>query len=93
MSNLWEHEGMEIVAEGLDEIFPHESYRPSIIFYDNGCGLRRWREANPDPGWMGTRYIVDRWVLLYVAILLAGGRFWRGFISLIHAVVVFVVFV
>ncbi|CAM9988231.1 unnamed protein product, partial [Ectocarpus sp. 4 AP-2014] len=60
MSNLWEHEGMEIVAEGLDEIFPRESYRSSIIFYDNGYSLRRWREANPDAGWMGTRYIVDR---------------------------------
>lgn len=63
MSDLLEHEGTETVIEGLDEIFPFESYRPTILFYDNACKLRRWRLLYPVVSWMGTRYLVDRQVV------------------------------
>lgn len=64
MADLLEHEGTETVIAGLDEIFPFEAYRPTILFYDNACKLRRWRILHPVVSWMGTRYIVDRQVIV-----------------------------
>lgn len=57
---LWNHEGMEIVVEGLDIIWGDPSTRPYILFYDNACKLRRYRINHPDLLWAMTRMVVDR---------------------------------
>ena len=51
---------MEVVAAGLDDIFPFVEHRPFVCFYDNGCKLRRWFLNHPVLAWAGTRWIIDR---------------------------------
>lgn len=60
LAPLWEHEGMKVVAEGLDSIWEEPGSRPDLMFYDNACRLRRYRIHHPDESWVGTRLVVDR---------------------------------
>lgn len=65
IANLTSHEGMEVVCEGLDLIWPDPLCRPNLMFYDNGCKLRTFRMNHPNASWLMTRYIVDRYALLW----------------------------
>ncbi|CAM9600560.1 unnamed protein product [Ectocarpus fasciculatus] len=60
ISDLWAHEGMEVVCEALENIWPDPLCRPDLLFFDLACRLRTHRLLHPDAGWLLTRYIVDR---------------------------------
>ena len=60
LAPLWEHEGMDIVAEGLDKIWEGTATRSDLLFYDNSRKLRWHRLRNPNPSWPHPRYVVDR---------------------------------
>lgn len=60
IADLWAHEGMEVVCEALESIWPDPMCRPDLLFYDLGCRMRPYRLLHPAPGWLHTRYIVDR---------------------------------
>lgn len=60
IANLPSHEGMGIVCEALDLIWPDPTCRPQLLFYDNGCKLLAPRLLHPNQLWLMTRYIVDR---------------------------------
>lgn len=60
IADLWAHEGTEVVCEALESIWPDPMCRPDLLFYDLGCRMRPHRLLHPAPGWLHTRYIVDR---------------------------------
>lgn len=61
IAGLSSHEGMEIVCEGLNLIRPDSLCRPNLMFYDIGCKLRTFSINRPNPSWLKTRYVVDRY--------------------------------
>lgn len=61
---LWENQGSEEVAAGLDVIWKDPASRPGILFSDFACRRRRHLLRYPDPTWNETRNFVDRSVVV-----------------------------
>ncbi|CAM9605793.1 unnamed protein product [Ectocarpus fasciculatus] len=60
ISPLFEAEGDAETAAALDDIWQDPAYRPTILFYDRGCKRRRFLRCHPDPTWVMTINIIDR---------------------------------